>query len=117
MSLYKELLVYKKSYNLVISLYKYTNELPESERYGLTSQIKRAAFSIPTNIAEGYGKEDTKQETNRYLRMSKGSCSELSVLIDICRDVGYMKMEHHEIYSKEIEEISKMLYGIIESLK
>ena len=116
MAKYRELLVYKRAYNLVISLYKYTKELPKNEEYALASQIKRASFSIPTNIAEGYGKEDTSAETVRFLRMAKGSASELSVLLDICKDVGYMKPEHHEIYAKEAEEISKMLYGLIEKL-
>ena len=63
MTLYKDLIVYQKSYKLALSLYKFTNELPKQEKYILADQISRAAISIPLNIAEGYGKGDTSKET------------------------------------------------------
>ena len=112
MNLYKELIAYQRSYALALSLYKFTKTLPNSERYGLTSQITRSATSIPLNIAEGYGKEDSAKETARFLRMSKGSCQELSVLINFCKDLNYMSDEAFEKYSKEIDEISAMLYTL-----
>ena len=117
MNLYKELEVYKRSYRLSISLFNYARTLPEEEKYGLSSQIKRASLSIPLNIAEGYGKDDSKPELKRYLKMAKGSCAELEVLTDICKDVGFMQNEAHEKYVSEIEQISKMLYGLIQSVK
>ena len=113
---YKELQVYKKGYKYVIEMYKITERLPEEEKYGLKSQIRRAAMSIPLTIAEGYGKDDTKAELKRFLRMAKGSAAELEVLIDICKDLGYMNKEEHDIYEKEAEEIGKMLHGLIKSI-
>ena len=117
MSEYRKLGVFVKSYELSISLYRYTKHLPKEERYGLVSQIRRASTSIPLNIAEGYGKDDTKRETVRYLRMAKGSCAELSVLLDMCNDLNLMEDVAHCKYMKCIEEISKMLYGLIKSFQ
>ena len=113
---YSELLVYKKAYNLVLELYKFAKSMPEDEKYGLTSQIKRAVFGITINIAEGYGKDDSKSELVRFLRMAKGSASELEVLLNICHDVGYMDDENYQTYFQENEDIQKMLYGLIKSL-
>ena len=117
MSIYKEPKVYQRGYALVISLYKFTETLPEVEKYELASQIRRAAVSMPLNISEGYSKEDSRHETQRFLRMAKGSAGEIRVLMDICRDLGYLAKEQHERYEKEIVEIDKMLYGLIQSLK
>ena len=117
MAKYSELLVYKRAYGLVIRLYEFSKSMPKDELFGLTSQIKRAAFGIPINIAEGYGKDDSVNELLRFLRIAKGSASELEVLLNICHDVGYMNNEqYHELYA-ENEELQKMLYGLIKSLK
>ena len=114
--LYKDLQVYQRSYKMAISLYKFATTMPKDERYGMTSQIKRAATSIPLNIAEGYGKHDTKPEIKRFLKMAKGSCNELDVLIDMCRDLNFMEKAAHEKYANEIQEIGAMLYGLMKSL-
>ena len=90
--------------------------MPNDERYGLTSQIKRAATSIPLNIAEGYGKNDTKSEVKRYLKMAKGSCNELEVLMDMCKDLKFMDESAHKKYIAELSEIGAMLYGLSKSL-
>ena len=116
MNLFKELTVYQKAYRLSISIYNYVKILPEDERYGLSAQLKRAVTSIPLNIAEGYGKDDSKAELKRYLKMAKGSCAELEVLMDICKDVGYMDNVSHEKYVDEIQQISKMLYQLLRSI-
>ena len=65
-------------------------KMPAEERQGLTSQIKRAATSIPLNIAEGYAKVGGQKETIRFLQMSRGSCAEMEVLLDIIKDLGYI---------------------------
>ena len=114
---YKDLEVYKKSYQSALEMHQVTLQFPKQETYELGSQLRRAATSIPLNIAEGYGKEDTKGEIKRYLRIAKGSCSELSVLLEICKDVGYIEEIWQERYEREIEEISRMLYGLIKSIK
>ena len=115
--MYKDLKVYQRSYKLSLSLYRYTDTLTKEERFGIISQIRRAALSIPLNLAEGYGKCDSKYETNRYIRISKGSCNELEVLIDFCKDFGYMDEKSHHKYQNEISEIGKMLHGLGKSLK
>ena len=114
--LYKDLKVYQRSYKLAISLYKFAGTMPKEERYGLTSQIKRAATSIPLNIAEGYGKHDTNAEIKRYLRMAKGSCNELDILIEMCKDLNFIEKSACEKYVNEIQEIGAMLYGLMKSL-
>ena len=110
---YKDLEVYKRSYRMCIKMYEAANQLPEDERYGLISQIKRASTSIPLNIAEGYGKKQKIAEFKRFLLMSLGSCNEMAVLLDMCKDLGFMKALDHEMYEKEYEEIGKMLNKLI----
>ena len=114
--MYKDLKVYGRSYKLAVSLYKFSGTMPKEETYGLTSQIKRAATSIPLNIAEGYGKGDTKAELKRYLKMAKGSCNEMEVLLDLCKDLGFMQEYAHAKYVQEVQEIGAMLYGLMGSL-
>ena len=117
MNSYKDLLVFQRSYKLAVSIYRFTKGLPQDERYGMISQLKRAATSIPLNIAEGYGKDDSKRELMRFLKMSKGSCEELSVLLDLSKDLEYLEEKDHEKYLKEIDEIAKMLAGLVKSIK
>ena len=116
MNLYKKLDVYARAYRLAIDLYKYANTLPKEERYGLASQIKSAAVSIPLNIAEGYGKDDTANEMKRFLKMAKGSARELEVLVDMCKDLDFMQAEAHSQYTNELQIISKMLYKLTNSI-
>ncbi len=96
--MYRNLEVYKKSYELAMSICEYAKTMPKEERFELTSQIRRAATGIPLNIAEGYGKKESQQEFKRYLMMAKGSSTEMQVLLDMCKDLGYMKAEHHKKY-------------------
>ena len=110
---YETLKVYKLSYELALSIYKFAKEMPEEERYGITSQVKRASLSIPLNIAEGYGKQDSENELKRYLKMAKGSCNEMYVLISFLKDIGMMKEEHAKKYESNYEEVERMLYGLI----
>ena len=109
---YKDLKVYEKSYNLAIELYKEMSSLPQEERYGLISQIKRAATSIPLNIAEGYGKRMNVKEFKRFLMMSIGSSDEVKVLLDFCKDLGYMPPEKWRKYTEGYEEVGRMLSGL-----
>ena len=88
-------------------------DLPREELYGLISQIKRAATSIPLNIAEGYGKRESEKEFKRFLMMAQGSCDEMHVLLDICRDLGYIRQEDYQEAYKRYDEVGKMLSGLI----
>ena len=116
MGSYKELKVYTRSYEVAKRIYLRAQQFPADERYGLTSQVKRAATSIPLNIAEGYGKGAGENELIRFLRMAKGSVSEMEVLLDFCGDFAHISEEEHEEYKRQYEEIGKMLSGLIESI-
>ena len=110
---YNDLNVYRRSYNMALKLYKFAKTLPEDERFGLTSQIKRATLSIPLNIAEGYGKRDSEQEFKRFLRMAQGSCNEIMVLLSFSYDLGFMDEENYQIFIKEYDEIVRMVNSMI----
>ena len=77
---------YEKSYRATLEIYRLSEKFPERERYGMSDQIRRAAMSIPLNIAEGYGKRESAAEFKRYLRMAMGSANEVQVLLDFARE-------------------------------
>ena len=112
---YKDLIVYQKGYNLSLEIYKVTIDYPHDERFGLISQMRRSAFSIPCNIAEGYSRKNVK-EYLQFLYIAKGSCSELETLLSLSKD---LELLHSEKYAKLYdlqEEVSKLLNGLIKSL-
>jgi four helix bundle protein len=117
LSSYKDLSVYSKSYELSIEIYRKVNAcMPQEEMFGLTSQIKRAATSIPLNIAEGYAKIGGRNETIRFLQMARGSCAEMTVLIDMLKDLEYITKTEHKEYAERYDEVGKMLTGLINSI-
>ena len=111
---HKDLEVWKKSMDLVEDVYKLMKQLPESEKYGLISQIKRSSISIPSNIAEGVGRASTK-EFIRYLDIATGSLSELETQLLLLERLGFCSTE--ENLTEEIQTIGKMLYGSRISLR
>ena len=102
---------------MALQMYKIVKNFPPEERYGLTSQIKRAATSIPLNIAEGYGKEEGITEFKRFLRMSLGSESEMQVLIELSKDLEFIDTATYAYCIARYQEIGKMLHGMIRSWK
>ena len=117
MSGYKGLMVYKRSYKAAKAIYEMTAGFPEEERYGVTNQLRRAALSIPLNIAEGYAKRESQDEFKRFLMMALGSSNEVLVLIDFSKDVGYISEGKHDRAYKEYEEIASMVNSFIQSVK
>ena len=105
---YKDLDIYKRSYTFALRLHEITKIYPESERYDLTSQIRRCSKSIPTNIAEGFGRQ-SKEEFKRFLKISLGSCSELEVHLSFSKDLGYIDKDLYLELSKENDELGRML--------
>ena len=87
-----ELVVYRKAYSLVLLVYRLTRNFPNEERYGITSQLRRCASSIPANIAEGCGRGESGNFT-RFLRIAAGSASELEFHLELARDLTYLKKE------------------------
>ena len=105
---YKDLEIYKRSYKIALELHERTKTFPETERYDLTSQIRRCSKSIPSNIAEGWGRQ-SNEEFKRFLRISLGSCNEIQVHLSFCKDLKYISEEEYIELSKEYEEIGKMI--------
>ncbi|MEI7596292.1 MAG: four helix bundle protein [Bacteroidota bacterium] len=115
MKTHKDLLVWQKSIELVTTLYKLTKDFPKEEIYGLTSQIRRSAVSVPSNIAEGAGRH-SKKEYTQFLYISLGSLSELETQIIIASNLGYVKQNEIEDLSIEINSLLKMLTSLIRSI-
>ena len=113
---YMDLNVWKKSHRLVVDIYKITRDFPKYEIYGLVSQLRRAAFSIPANIAEGNGKQYFK-EYIQFLYISKSSLNETKYFILLSKELGYLSEERYNELRASIENISMMLMGLIKSLK
>ena len=109
---YKELKVWQKSYELCLMIYRITTTFPNEERYGLTSQIRRSAVSIPSNIAEGYGRKTTADYI-RMLYISYGSVCELETRILLTGDLGFIEKGELGAAKKDIAEIERMLKALI----
>ena len=106
---YRDLQVYERSYRAALGMYQVARKMPKDELFGLSSQVKRAATSIPLNIAEGYGKRESGAEFKRFLLMAIGSCDEMKVLLDFMKDLGFIDRGVHSKYQQEYDEIGRML--------
>ena len=113
---YKDLKVWQKSYRLCLDLYRITKKFPKEERYGLTSQIRRSAVSIPSNIAEGYGKKTTADYL-RSLYIAYGSVCELETQVLLSGDLNYVNKENLVALKANTEEVERMLKALIKSLE
>lgn len=109
---YKKFLVWEKSHQLTLDIYKTLPTFPKEEIYGLTSQIKRSSTSIPTNIAEGCGRNSEK-DFCRFLYIAFGSANELEYQIFLSIELAFLEKGKGEILLKQIEEVKKMLNGLI----
>jgi four helix bundle protein len=112
---YDELTVWQKAMDLVTEIYKVTSTFPNDERYGLTSQIRRAAVSIPSNIAEGHGRKSTGAYLN-HLSIAHGSLMEVETQLQISARLDYLRAESLTNLISKTNEIGKMLNGLIRSL-
>jgi len=116
MNNFKELNVWKKSMELVIEIYQLTDNFPSKEQFGLISQMRRAAISIPSNIAEGAGRMSSK-EFEHFLSISLGSCFELETQIIISHDLNFIQNDLSSEIEQKINEIQKMIRGLQKSLE
>ena len=112
---YKDLKVWQKSIDLVDGIYEVTKKFPKEEIYGLTGQLKRAAISLPSNIAEGSSKRSTK-EFMRFINIAYGSLAELETQLIIAERQRFISKEQNLELSAKISEIGKMLNGLHRSL-
>jgi four helix bundle protein len=113
---YRDLQVWSKAHVLTVAVYRYTQRFPGEERYGLTSQIRRACVSIGANLAEGCGRR-SDGEMARFVQIAMGSGAELSYHLLLARDLGFMKAEDYESLEHGLSEIMRMLSALSRSLK
>ncbi|MTF37383.1 four helix bundle protein [Cyanobacterium aponinum AL20118] len=112
---YRDLTVWQKSMDLVVICYQLTSQFPKTEIDGLSSQIQRAAVSIPANIAEGKGRNHLGDYI-RHLSMANGSLKELETHLMIVGRLGYLKEQELKVTLNKCEEIGRMLHSLIEKL-
>jgi four helix bundle protein len=112
---YQSLKTWQRAHALTLRVYQITGGFPPSELYGLTSQLRRAAASIPANLAEGAGR-NTQPEMSRFSRISLGSANELEYHLLLARDLDYIRREEHAEVDEEVKRVKRMLARFISTL-
>jgi four helix bundle protein len=112
---FRDLIVWQRSMQLTVAIYRLTQKFPREELYGLTNQIRRSAVSIPSNIAEGQGR-DSQGEFKRFLNIARGSDSELQTQLEIARALGFGESKMIDEAESLSHETGKMLFALLESL-
>lgn len=112
---HRDLIVWQKAMNLVTRIYDLTRTFPQEELYSLTKQIRRAAASIPANIAEGQGRRLSK-EFHQFLGNSRGSLMELDTHLELAFRVGYLNSEEHAAIQEDLNEVGRLLNGLMRSI-
>jgi four helix bundle protein len=113
---FRDLKVWQKAHEAVLQIYRATQSFPDTERYGLTSQIRRAAVSVPANIAEG-SVRSSDADFARFLHIAIGSASEVDYYLLLARDLGYLPATSYETADQQLQEIKRMLNGLLARLK
>lgn len=113
---FRDLKVWQKAHDLTLKIYRETKPFPVQEQYGITSQMRRAAISIATNIAEGCCR-GSDNDFARFLEISFASASELEYLLLLSKDLELIDRPTHEEATKEVEEVKRMLYSFRQTLK
>jgi four helix bundle protein len=116
MSNFRKLIIWQKAMNLVTKTYSSTKKFPKEEIFGLTSQIRRCSISIPSNIAEGYGRKSNK-EYLRFLNISIGSLFELQTQLEIAKNIEYLTNEDFNNLYDDSREVEIMLVSFINKIK
>jgi four helix bundle protein len=113
---YRDLIVWQKSVELVLEIYRATQDFPRAETYGLVSQLRRAAVSVPSNVAEGHARLSTG-EYKQFLGHARGSLMEIETQILISQRLGYMNSGQSNILLNRATEVGKVLNGLLSSLR
>ena len=113
---HEKLKLWKRAVEFVVRLYKVTAPFPQEEKFGLTSQIRRAAVSVPANIAEGAGRQSDK-EFAHFLSNAQGSASELATELLIAHKLGYLTSKDYNEISEEVDHIGRMIVGLARTVK
>jgi four helix bundle protein len=112
---YEKLLVWQKADELAYETYMATKSFPREEMYAMTSQVRRAALSVPTNIVEGYARQSRK-EFRQFVNIALGSLAEARYLFGFCLKLKYLKRQDHEHLETLAEEVGRLLWRFYESL-
>jgi len=112
---YKKLLVWKKADQLAYQIYVVTRDFPKEEIYGITSQLRRAGLSVPTNIAEGYARQGKKQ-LKQFINIALGSLAETRYLVDFSARLGYFNKAQYSMLGDLAEQVGKLLWKFYKSL-
>jgi len=113
---YKDLMVWQKSMDLVVEIYALLKSFPKNEEYELSSQLRRCSVSIPSNIAEGYGRNHTKDYC-RFLEIARGSLYEMETQIELSARLGFISQTQLNDILEKSKEVEKMLNSLISKLK
>jgi four helix bundle protein len=113
---YKDLVVWQRAINLVPKIYAAIKGFPVEERYSLCNQLRRAAVSVPANIAEGQARHSAK-EFHHHLAIAKGSLAELHTLLIVAHRLAYLSADQLASLEKEIDEVSRPLFGLMASIR
>ena len=113
---FRELLVWRRAQDLALDVYRTTESFPRDERFGLTAQMRRAAVSVSSNIAEGCGRQGDR-ELARFLHIARGSVRELECQLLLSCELGYLQQDAHAKLDAASQEISRMLNGLIRSFR
>ncbi len=111
---YRDLRVFQRSYELALKIHRITQKFPIFERRELGSQLRRAAASVPINIAEGYGRKRSADDFKRFLVIAMGSANEVSVELALARDLGYLDKETYEALEGECDQIGRIINKLIQ---
>ena len=106
---YRDLRVYQISYELGKEIHQVTQQFPKREQYELASQLRRAAISIPLNLAEGYGKKHSSADFKRFILIALGSCNEVEVLLDYANDFGYISADSYKNFWDRYDQLGRQL--------
>jgi four helix bundle protein len=113
---FRELKIWQRSMDFVVEIYQLCAQLPSEEKYGLVSQLKRSAVSVPSNISEGAGRA-TNPQFQHFLEISMGSCNELITQIELAFRLKFVLVELRDKLTEEATQIYKMILGFYNSLK
>lgn len=113
---FKDLVAWQRAADLTVAIYQLTSEFPDSERFGLTNQMRRAAVSIASNIAEGYGRS-TKGEYYLFLGHARGSCCELETQILLAKRLSFGTQSAHDAAEHLCNDVSRLLGALMKSIK
>lgn len=113
---HEKLDLWKRSIDFVVAIYRLTDNFPKEEKFGLTSQLRRAAVSVAANVAEGAAKTSTK-DFRRYLSNSQGSASEIETELQIALRLNYVDEADFKVLSKDLDDVGRMITGLSRSLQ